>query len=114
MSLRILRCFFVILLVAPLIFTPKAFAASAIVEGVVRDAQTGDPMPGANVMLVKTGFGASTDIDGKYTIRDVPPGSYTLRATYIGYKEKEVAVQVKVGQTLKQEFKLNSVGVEGE
>ena len=114
MSLRILRCFFVILLVAPLISTARAFAANGIVEGSVRDAQTGDPLPGANVILVKTSLGASTDINGKYTIRDVPPRSYTLRATYIGYREKEVAVEVKEGATIKQEFKLTSVAVEGE
>jgi hypothetical protein len=65
-------------------------------------------------MLVKTSLGASTDIDGRYTIRDVPPRSYTLRATYIGYREKEVAVEVKEGETIKQDFKLTAVGVEGE
>jgi TonB-dependent receptor len=93
---------------------PVFAAPSGKIEGFVKDSKTGDALPGANVMLVKTGLGASTDIEGKYAIRDVPPGSYTLRATYVGYKEQEVAVQVKEGQTLKQDLKLTSVGVEGE
>jgi TonB-dependent receptor len=114
MSLRMLRCFLVVFLVFPLISTARAFAASGFVTGVVRDAQTRDPLPGANVMLVKTSLGASTDIEGRYSIRDVPVGSYTLRATYVGYRQKDVAVEVKEGQTIKQEITLTAVGVEGE
>ena len=87
---------------------------SGTISGVVRDSQTGEALPGANVMLVKTSFGASTDVDGKYAIREVPPGSYTLRATYVGYKQKDIAFQVTEGQVIKQDFKLVSVGVEGE
>jgi TonB-dependent receptor len=114
MSLRMLRCFLVVFLVFPLISTARAFAASGFVTGVVRDAQTRDPLPGANVMLVKTSLGASTDIEGRYSIRDVPVGSYTLRATYVGYRQKDVTIEVKEGQTVKQEITLTAVGVEGE
>jgi TonB-dependent receptor len=92
-----------------------AFAQqSGSISGVVKDSQTGEPLPGANVMLTKTSLGASTDIEGKFTIQNVPPGSYTIRATYVGYKEKEVGIQIIEGQLLKQDFKLVSVGVEGE
>jgi TonB-dependent receptor len=87
---------------------------SATISGQVKDSQTGEPLPGANVMLVKTSLGASTDVDGRFTIRDVPPGSYTLRATYVGYRQKEITAQVKEGQALKQDFKLIAVAVEGE
>jgi TonB-dependent receptor len=114
MSNRILLCFLAIFLVCPLIFTTPAFAANGIINGVVRDSQTGEPLPGANVTLVNTGFGAATDFNGKYSIRDVPPGSYTIRATYVGYTEKQASLEVQDGQTLKQDFKLLAVGVEGE
>ncbi len=90
------------------------FAASGRMEGRVRDSQTGEPLPGANVQLVKTSLGASTDAEGRFTIRDIPPGSYTLRATYVGYRQKEVTVRVNEGETVKQDLKLLSVGVEGE
>ena len=101
-------------LMAPCINGAAHAQRSGTISGIVKDAQTGEALPGANVMLVKTSLGASTDVDGKYAIRDVPPGSYTLRATYVGYTEKEMAVQVSEGQTLKQDFKLVAVGVEGE
>jgi TonB-dependent receptor len=116
MPKRIL-CFFLttsLILILFASFGYTAIAASGTIEGVVRDSQTGDALPGANVTLVKTSLGASTDVEGRFTIRDVPPGSYTLRATYVGYREKEVSIQVTEGKTLKQDFKLLSVGVEGE
>jgi len=113
MSDRVLRCLQLLLLLLSLIAT-SAYAASGTIDGTVRDSQTGEPLPGANVMIVKTSLGASSDINGKYTIREVPAGSYTLRATYVGYRQKEVTLEVKEGQALKQDFKLLAVGVEGE
>jgi TonB-dependent receptor len=104
----------VALLLLHLCALPAARAANSTIEGIVRDAQTGEPLPGANVVLLKTSLGASTDLTGRYVIRNIPPGTYTLRATYIGYKDRELTVQVVEGETQKQEFRLTSVGVEGE
>ncbi len=115
MSNRILR-FSLFTFVAGVLLTlsaPAAFAAGNI-EGTVKDAQNGDALPGANVTVVKTSLGASSDVNGKYTIHNVPPGSYTLRAVYVGYRQREVQIQVKEGETLKQDFKLTAVAVEGE
>jgi hypothetical protein len=113
MSSRMCRCLQVLFLSYPSIAT-LSLAASGTIEGVVRDIQTGEPLPGANIMIVKTSLGAATDVNGKYTIREVPAGTYALRATYVGYRQKEIALEVKEGQTLKQDFKLLAVGVEGE
>jgi TonB-dependent receptor len=114
MSKRILSVAILATLVS-LSWSPSVVAATnSTIEGFVRDAQTGEPLPGSNVVLVKTGMGASTDLTGKYTIRNVPPGTYTLRATYIGCRDKELTLQVGEGENLKQDFKLTSVGVEGE
>jgi hypothetical protein len=77
MPKRIL-CFFLttsLILILFASFGYTAIAASGTIEGVVRDSQTGDALPGANVTLVKTSLGASTDVEGRFTIRDVPPGA---------------------------------------
>lgn len=93
----------------------SAFAAqSGVVQGSIQDAQTGDALPGANVLLRGTSLGASTDLNGNFTVRDVPPGSYKIRATYIGYNTKEISVDVKPGETVKLTIKLNAVGVKGK
>lgn len=94
--------------------TGFTFGASSNIQGHVRDAQTGDPLPGANVILVGTSLGSATDAGGKYLISNVPPGKYTLKVSYIGYDSKELSIELKVGGTLEQDFKLNAVGVEGQ
>jgi TonB-dependent receptor len=91
------------------------FAAStASIEGFVKDAETGAVLPGANVILVGTSMGGATDINGKYEIQNVPPGSYVLRASYIGYQNEEFNVTIKEGLSLRQDFDLHAVGVQGK
>ncbi len=89
-------------------------AASTKIEGYVKDATTGEALPGANVILVGTSMGAATGNNGKYTIENVPPGKYKLRASYIGYKTKTVSITVKTDLTLEQNFRLEPVGVQGK
>lgn len=89
-------------------------ANSATVVGYVKDAQSGDPLPGANVLLVGTSIGAASDKNGKYVIQRVPAGSYTLRVTYIGYKRMEVPIQVREGERLEKDIKLNFVTIQGK
>ena len=93
---------------------PVPAPAGVSIEGVVKDAQTGDPLPGANVVLVGTSFGSSTDINGNYAIRNVPPGSYTIRVTYVGYKSISLPFPVTESAALRQDFKLAAVSIEGE
>lgn len=89
-------------------------ATNSNIQGSVRDAQTGDPLPSASVVLMGTSFGAATDVNGMYTIRNVPPGSYTMRVTYIGYKDVEANVEVKEGESVTKDVKLEAVAVQGE
>jgi len=56
------------------------------VYGKVVDKFTQQPLPGANVLVVNTNFGASTDATGKFEINNLPAGEYQLRASIIGYK----------------------------
>jgi TonB-dependent receptor len=96
--------------------SPYSYAAAgtAGISGIIRDAQTSELLPGANVALVGTGFGSGTDIYGKYAIKNVPAGTYTLRVTYIGYKLVETKVTVAEGAEVKHDFKLDAVSLEGE
>ncbi len=65
------------------------------IRGLVSD-NTG-PLPGATISIVGTPTGAMADVSGKYALR-VPPGTYTVAATFIGYSRKEVKnVKVTAG-----------------
>ncbi|MDR3627565.1 MAG: TonB-dependent receptor [Ignavibacteriaceae bacterium] len=89
-------------------------AAGASVTGLVKDSKTGEPLFGANVILVGTSMGGATDMDGKYEIPAVIPGTYTIRVTYIGYVEQKTKITVEAGARLKKNFQLEAVGIEGQ
>ncbi|RMI14702.1 MAG: TonB-dependent receptor [Calditrichaeota bacterium] len=57
------------------------------IVGVITDATTGDNLPGAIAYLEGTVYGATTDRYGVFLIDQVPFGSYTLKVSYIGYKD---------------------------
>ena len=65
-------------------FTASAAPAPDTATGVVLD-QDGEPMPGASVMVLGTTLGASTDIDGKFSIANVKNGA-SIRISYVGCK----------------------------
>lgn len=56
-----------------------------VISGTVIDATSKQPLPFANVFLVETGGGAATDLDGKYSITRLEPGSYRVRVSAVGY-----------------------------
>ena len=70
------------------------FILAGVVTGRVSDSGSGDFLPGANVFLEGTNYGASSDRAGNYSITGVPDGSYTLRVTYVGYSDYSTSVTV--------------------
>lgn len=77
------------------------------VRGSVTDGATGDPLPGANVVLAGTQQGAATDADGSYAIKGVAPGTYSVRASFLGYQETvRENIQVTAGETTTVNFSL--------
>jgi hypothetical protein len=83
------------------------------IAGKVVDAQTGEPLPGANVILVGTQMGAAADAEGDYIILNVPPGTYNLMASMIGYGQMTVTgVRVSVDRTVRIDFRLQQVAID--
>ena len=67
------------------LFPILLLAQSGKLRGTVTDRENGEPLIGANVVVEGTTMGGSTDLNGEYIILNVPPGVYTIRASYIGY-----------------------------
>jgi outer membrane receptor for ferrienterochelin and colicin len=81
--------------------------------GRVTDAATGDPLPFVNVVIVGTTLGAATDIDGYYSIINVPPGNYVVKASAIGYNSVSFQdVKVSIDLTTTIDFQLAEASVE--
>lgn len=64
------------------------------IEGTILDGETARPLPQANVVLVGTPYGASSDKRGKFLITGIPVGTYTLKASFIGYATERRSVTV--------------------
>jgi len=77
------------------------------VSGKVIDPISDDPIFGANVIILGTNFGAATAIDGYFVILNVPPGSYDIKASSIGYSSSTLLkVRVNIDQTTNTDFEL--------
>jgi len=111
---RATGCFLLIL--SLLIFNPSAeAAASGKIAGVVLDVETGEPLPGANILVVGTNMGAATDPDGYFTILNVPPDIYNIQARMMGYQiVTQTDVEVTTDHTTRLRFELRTTVVSGE
>ena len=72
-----------IFLITPLI----VFAQSGTVRGFVYEKQSEEPIIFANIILEGTDLGVVSDDNGYFIIPNVPPGKYTLKASFIGYND---------------------------
>ena len=94
-------------------FLGTAYSQSGKISGKVIDGNTGEALPFVNVMIEGTTQGAATDLDGNYFIINLPPGTYSVKASAIGYNSITVAgVKVSSGFTANQDFNLQSTALE--
>ena len=70
-----------------------ATAQTSKVTGLVTSEEDGQPVVGASVLVNGTTLGTITDIDGKFTISNVPSSSKTLRVSYVGMLPQEVTIK---------------------
>ena len=92
-------------LLAVLLMVPGlVFAQEGTVTGTVTDAETGEPLPGATVVVED--LGAASGADGQFTISNVPAGTYTLRATFVGYAAHEEQIAVEAGEQTQVDISL--------
>ena len=84
------------------------------IVGIVSDGTSGELLTGANVMIKGTAIGASTNIDGYFSIPRIQSGNYTLKVSYVGYYSKEVDFKLIAGKTSEINIELKPVSLEGE
>ncbi len=103
------------ILIGIALFIPSRMGAqeTGTLSGIVVDGQNGDPLVGATLFLEGTNYGTLCDIDGSFRIFDIPPGTYVLVASMIGYAKTSiigVEVSAEGGQPI--EVALNPEAIE--
>lgn len=108
------RILLVVLAVACLLTTTSSNAQNwGKIAGVVTDAQTGETLIGANVIVEGTQLGAATNEEGEYFILQISPGTYSVQASYIGYHTKTITdVRVETDLTTRLNIELESQAIE--
>jgi outer membrane receptor protein involved in Fe transport len=85
------------------------------IAGLVTDQKTGAPLPGVNVLVSGTALGAVSELNGTYTILEVPPGSYSVQLSMLGYAKTTVqSVRVLIDQTAHVDVRLPEEVLQGE
>jgi TonB-dependent receptor len=88
--------------------------AQVTVRGQVTDAATGRSLPSAEVSLEELNRSVLTGTNGRYSFNNVPPGSYTLTVSYIGYDSVDRTVAVSASDALSEDIAMAAIGVTEE
>jgi hypothetical protein len=103
------------ILIASLFCFGLLLGSNGKITGVVSQKENGEPGVGVNIIIVDTYLGAATDVSGRFSIINVPPGTYTLRADAIGFAPIIMrSVRVTTAQTTQINFQLEQTVVEGQ
>ncbi len=97
-------------------FTVIIFAGTTgKITGRVTDIETGQSLPGVNVIIEGTTLGAATNFNGEYVILNVPPGTYSLKFSMMGYADHHVQnVRVVIDLTTAIDAKMKIGVISGE
>src|SRR5687767_7835802 len=82
-------------------------ATTATISGRVTVRGSPEPLPDSRVILVGTSIFGITNAEGRFTLRNVPPGNVEVRVLRVGYVEQKRPVTVTAGQTATLDFTLD-------
>ena len=102
-----------VLLLATALVPPLWSGTTGKIAGIVTDKVSGEPLAGANILVVGTALGAAADLNGQYTILEVPPGTHSVQVSYLGYRKVTVEdVRVFIDQTTRVDVALEAQAIE--
>jgi hypothetical protein len=93
-------------------YVGAAEQAIGAIEGFIRDGSTGEPLTAANLTVVGTPMGVTSDVNGFYRIANLKAGAYEIRARYIGYTSIRAATTVRPFTLTKLDLALQPSSVE--
>jgi len=108
MKINIINMILTVFMFLAVFHTVSSAQPKGRLNGRVTDNETGDPMPGVNVLLPGTYHGGATDLEGRFAIRGITAGEYTVRFQYIGYTTVVVTgVKITAGLSAELDAQIN-------
>ncbi|MCC5942166.1 MAG: SusC/RagA family TonB-linked outer membrane protein [Balneolaceae bacterium] len=109
--LRYLSSFIVVMLLGG--FSGIALAQTGTLTGTITDDATGEALVGATVLVTDLQRGAPSNIDGEYTVENIPVGTYEVRFSYIGYRTLNQEITITEGENVANiELALDAAGLD--
>ncbi len=104
---------FLVLILVLVLSLPLIADTAGKLAGSIVDKETGEILPGANVLIDGTNLGGASDEEGDFYILNIPPGQYTIKAIYVGYHTLAIEnVFIRSDLTTQIEFELESETIE--
>jgi len=82
--------------------------------GAVVERESQNPLPGAHVLLIGTAFGAATDQNGQFHFKEIQPGMYDIRVSFVGYATRTSKVSVNSGETTSLSIEMDATILPGQ
>jgi Fe(3+) dicitrate transport protein len=90
----------------------KQDSTGTVVSGTVSASAPAEPLVGVNIIVTGTHYGAASDKNGKFTIKNIPPGSYEIRASMIGYDPHVKKITLRERESVNLDIQLNPTPVD--
>ncbi len=112
MTIRLKLLFIIVFLISGISYV--AAQNNGSIRGVVKDAATNEPLPGANVSIEGTVTGTITNVQGEFLLMNVPSGTHNFVISFIGYESQTIGKKIEPGKTVELNLKLSvsSVGLD--
>lgn len=102
------------ILLTLLFVLPAAVVRAATIEGTVRDARSGAPLPAANIYLLESKTGTASNQEGQFRLDNLQAGTITLVAKYVGYEKFSRSISLREGDLVKLDIKLEPTALLGK
>lgn len=115
-GLLLRKYFFPILILTLTVFNTNQFAQTkSRLVGSVKDADSGEPLFGVNIIIKDTYLGAATNLEGKFFIVNVPVGTYDVQVSMVGYTKKTLSnVVISADRVTTLDIEINETTIEGQ
>ena len=104
----------IVVALAILLFSSEIVLAQGTLKGTITDANSGDPLYGANIIVVGTSIGTASDIEGAYRIPNIPAGDVKVKFSYLGYEPQTLEITIVNDRTIETDVALKYSVIEGE